>query len=86
MSVTVRAVQVADLMVQDRPGEAYVCARSLARPKVNLLAINAMPMGSDHTQLARFPENPRTLAGAVEKTGLTPAGPERAFIVPGVTD
>jgi hypothetical protein len=83
VSATVRAVEYFYLMVQDRPGEAYRLLSQLAAAEVNLLAFNAIPMGSDHTQLVLFPDNTDSLAGAVEKTGLALTGPEHAFIVQG---
>ena len=82
MSATVRAVEYFYLMVHDRR-EAYRLLSQLAAAEVSLLAFNAIPMGSDHTQLVLFPEDTGTLTVAVEKAGLALSGPERAFIVQG---
>jgi hypothetical protein len=83
VSATIRPVEYFYLMVKDRPGEAYRLLSQLAAFEVNLLAFNAIPMDSNHTQLVLFPEDTETLAVAVEKAGLALTGPERAFIVQG---
>lgn len=83
MSVTVRGVDYFYVVVKDRPGEAYRLLAALAAEEVNLLAFNAIPMSSEHTQLVLFPDSTEQLTDAAKKAGLILTGPERAFLVQG---
>jgi hypothetical protein len=81
MNVTVRGVDYFYVMVKDTPGEAYGLLSALAALEVNLLAFNAIPMGSEHTQLVLFPESSERLTSAAKQAGLLLTGPEHAFLV-----
>jgi hypothetical protein len=83
MDAKVRRISYFYCTVADRPGEAYGLLNQLAGERVNLLAFGCVPMGPENTQLTLFPESVEELARAAEKTGLTLAGPQHAFIVQG---
>jgi len=83
MALTIRRAAYYYTTVHDRPGEAYRLLSHLAAREVNLLAFNAVPMGTTHTQLVLFPENEQQLIEAAEKTGLVLTGPQHALLVQG---
>lgn len=83
MEPKVRRISYFYCTVADRPGEAYRMLSHLAGEKVNLLAFGCVPMGPEETQLTLFPESIEELARAAERTGMTIAGPQHAFLVQG---
>ncbi len=83
MALDIRRVQYFYTFVNDRPGEAYKILAQLSQGEVNLLAFNAVPMGTAHTQLVLFPESIEKLAGAAETIGLTLTGPHHAILIQG---
>jgi hypothetical protein len=60
---------------------AYDLLSVLAGLGVNLLAMNAVPLGPDSTQLTLFPEDPLILQNAAARAGLKLEGPHRALLV-----
>jgi len=60
---------------------AYDLLSVLAGLGVNLLAMNAVPIGPDSTQLTLFPEDPLILQSAAHKARLELEGPHRALLV-----
>ena len=58
MSASIVCADYYHAMVKDRPGAAYELLSQLAQTGVSLMAFNAIPMGSDHTQLGLFPRSP----------------------------
>ena len=69
--------------VRDKPGEAYHMLSAISGSGVSLMAFNAVPMGSDQTQLVLFPENPEALVRVAAKTGIVLSGPHQAFLIQG---
>ena len=83
MSFDIRRVNYFHVTVEDQPGEAYKLLSLLADLGVNQLAFTGVPMGSGHTQLTLFPEDPLKLASESEKAGLILDGPYPAFLAQG---
>ncbi|HSL16364.1 MAG TPA: hypothetical protein VLB51_00495 [Methylomirabilota bacterium] len=83
MSASIVCADYYHAMVKDRPGAAYELLSQLAETGVSLMAFNAIPMGSDHTQLVLFPVSPSRLAKAAEQAGISLSGPHHAIIVRG---
>jgi hypothetical protein len=68
---------------RDVPGEACRLLTRLAGEDVNLIAFNALPIGTAETQLIIYPLNTTWLADTARRTGLTLQGPRHAFLVQG---
>jgi hypothetical protein len=83
MSASIVCADYYHAMVKDRPGAAYELLSQLAQTGVSLMAFNAIPMGSDRTQLVLFPRSPSRLIKAAEKAGIDLTGPQHALIVRG---
>lgn len=83
MSASIVCADYFHAMVKDRPGAAYELLSQLAETGVSLMAFNAIPMGSDHTQLVLFPVSPSRLAKAAEQAGISLSGPHHALVVRG---
>jgi len=69
--------------VKDQPGEAYKLLSALADLGVNLLAFNAIPLGSAGAQVSLFPEDPTLLTSIAKKAGITLDGPNPALLIQG---
>ena len=69
--------------VKDQPGEAYKLLSALADLGVNLLAFNAVPLGSAGAQLSLFPEDSALLTTIAKKSGITLEGPNPALLIQG---
>ncbi|NWF89727.1 MAG: hypothetical protein HXY50_09740 [Ignavibacteriaceae bacterium] len=69
--------------VKDQPGEAYKVLTALAELGVNLLAFNAVPLGSSGAQFSLFPENTQLLMDIAEKAGISLQGPNPALLIQG---
>jgi len=69
--------------VKDQPGEAYKLLSALADLGVNLLAFNAVPLGSAGAQLSLFPDNPSLLTSIAKKAGIVIEGPNPALLIQG---
>jgi len=83
MAYTIRRVDYFYTTVQDKPGQAYELLNQLARLGVNLLGLNAIPMGPDATQLTLFPHDSNALTSAATRARIDLNGPHRAFLVQG---
>ena len=83
MATHVSRVQYFYCSVRDRPGEAYSLLTRLAASGVNLLAFNAIPLGSEQTQLMLFPEDATPLARLAENEGIQLDGPQHALLIRG---
>lgn len=83
MSSTIRRVDYFYTTVQDRPGVAYELLTQLATLGVNLLGLNAIPMGPDTTQLTLFPHDSHALTNAAQRARIELNGPHRALLVQG---
>lgn len=83
MSFEIQPVDYFYTTVQDQPGEAYKLLSILEERAINLLAFTAVPVGSNRTQLALFPEDPRQLLHEAKQTGLALEGPHQALMVQG---
>lgn len=83
MGFTVKRADYYYTTVNDRPAEAYALLTHLAGLGVNLVALTAVPMGPDSTQLTLFPEDPLRLLDAAKKAGLVLNGPHAALLVQG---
>jgi len=83
MSASIVCADYYHAMVKDRPGAAYELLAQLAQTGVSLMAFNAIPMGTDHTQLVLFPRSPSRLMKAAEEAGVELTGPQHALIVRG---
>lgn len=69
--------------VKDQPGEAYKLLSALADLGVNLLAFNAIPLGSAGAQLSLFPEDSSMLTTIAKKAGIVLEGPNPALLIQG---
>jgi hypothetical protein len=83
MALNIRRATYFYTTVKDRPGEAYKLLSQLAAKEVNLLAFNAVPMGTAHTQLVLFPDHEQALIELADKLGLVLLGPHHALLVHG---
>ena len=83
MAYTIRRVDYFYVTVQDQPGQAHDLLTQLARLGVNLLALTAIPMGPDTTQMALFPHDSNALTSAAERARIELNGPHRALLVQG---
>jgi hypothetical protein len=83
MAFHIRRVDYYYTTVDDHPGEAYQLLHRLAKLGVNLLAVNAMPVGVERTLMTLFPENSNKLIDAARGAGITMDGPHRALLVQG---
>jgi len=83
MTVQIQRVSYYQASVRDRPGEAYKLLAQLASSGVNLLAFNAIPVGTDFTQLVLFPEREDLFIEAAENSGIVLSGPEHALLCRG---
>ena len=83
MAHTIRRVDYFYTTVQDKPGQAYELLAQLAKLGVNLMALNAVPLGPDATQLTLFPHDSNVLTSAAQRAQITLDGPHRAFLVQG---
>ena len=63
--------------------EAYEVLDHLAKLGANFLAINAVPIGPQGTQLTLFPEDASMLQAIAKQTGINLVGPYSAVIVQG---
>jgi hypothetical protein len=83
MAARIRNCDYYYVMVRDRPGESYRLLSLLAEQGVDLLAFNAVPLGGESTQLALFPSDAALFVRAISSAGLSPVGPQRAFLITG---
>jgi hypothetical protein len=83
MAARIRSCDYYNVMVRDRPGEGYRLLSLLAEQGVDLLAFNAVPLGGGTTQLVLFPVDPGRFVKAISSAGLSPVGPQRAFLISG---
>jgi hypothetical protein len=63
--------------------DPYELLAQLANLGLNLLALTAVPLGPERTQLALFPEDAAKMVEAARKAGLVLDGPHRALLVHG---
>ena len=75
MSASIVCADYYHAMVKDRPGAAYELLAQLAQTGVSLMAFNAIPMGTNRTQLVLFPRSPSRLIKAAEDAGVELTGP-----------
>ena len=83
MALRIRRADYFRAQVEDRPGAAYQLLSHLAGAGVNMLAFNAIPLDSTHTQLILFPEDDADLAEAAEKASIPLDGPHCALLIQG---
>lgn len=83
MATRIRRANYYYTTVHDQPGEAYRVLSGLADSGVNLLALTAVPVGVDRTQLALFPEDSRQFEATAAKIGMEIDGPHPALLVQG---
>ena len=83
MGHTVRCIEYFHVTVKDLPGESWGVLAHLADAGVNLLAFNAVPVGSTVAQLTLFPEDPAPLVAFASRTGLRLSGQARALLIQG---
>jgi hypothetical protein len=82
MANEIRSVDYFYTTVEDQPGAGYRILSLLAEAGVDLLALTAVPVGPNRTQLALFPERPAELQ-RLRGSGLTLDGPHPALLVRG---
>jgi hypothetical protein len=82
MAFEIRSVDYFYTTVEDRPGAGYRLLSLLAEAGVDLLALNAVPVGPNRTQLALFPERPAELQ-RLQHDGMQLDGPHSALLVRG---
>ncbi len=83
MAVSVRRVEYFYAMVRGGPDQAYELLTQLAAQRVNLLALNTVPMGPESTQLTLFPDDPMALQNAARAARFALDGPHAAVLVQG---
>jgi hypothetical protein len=83
MQADIQRVSYFHATVRDRPGEAFKLLVQLAESGVNLLAVNAVPVGPEYTQLVIFPQREDLLVQAAQNAGIILTGPEHAFLCRG---
>jgi len=83
MAFKIRRIDYYFTTVVDQPGAAYELLSSLAGLGVSLLALTAVPIGPDNTQMTLFPEDAHRLTTAAQQAGLPLDGPHRALLVQG---
>ena len=83
MTAKIRRVDCYDATVKDVPGEGYRVLSMLESEGVNLLAFNAVPMGSDETRLTLFAEQVDKLPDVAKQAGMELGELQRAFLVQG---
>lgn len=83
MTTSARRIDYFHATVDGPPGEACHLLTDLAELGVDLLAFNAVPIGTDRTQFTIFPSEDAILESAAKKAGLNLDGPHRAFLVSG---
>jgi hypothetical protein len=79
-------IRVADyfyVTVTGHLGEGFEVLSALADAGVNLMAVNAVPLGPEAIQFAIFPERSGPLVQAASRLGLCLVGPQRAVLVQG---
>lgn len=86
MSTVVRRVQYYYAAVPGAPDEAFEILTKLAGSRVNLLALNTMPLGPDATQMTLFPEDASRLQAVARELGLALEGPHSAILVQGADE
>jgi hypothetical protein len=82
MAHEIRRVEYFYTTVEDRPGAGYRILSFLAGAGVDLLALTAIPVGPNRTQLTLFPERPAELQRLVS-SGLHLDGPHHALLIRG---
>jgi hypothetical protein len=83
MISSVKHVEFFSIVVPDKPGEARKLLEFLSEQTVNLLALNASPMGGGQSQIDFFPEDPELLRRAAADAGMALLGPKKAFLIQG---
>ena len=83
MGHKVSSIQYFYTTIKDLPGEALAVLSRLAAAGVNLLAFNAVPVGSTIAQLTLFPEDPEPLVDFAARNGLVLSDQGRALLVQG---
>jgi predicted amino acid-binding ACT domain protein len=83
MALKIRRIDYFYTTVRDQPGEGYHLFSQLADLGVDLLAVTAVPIGPEHTQLTMFPEDRQMMVAAAKNAGLTLDGPHSALLVQG---
>jgi hypothetical protein len=83
MAFSIRRVVYYYANVVDQPGESYRLLHALAQLGVNLLALVAVPIGPDRTQMTLFPEDKGKLTEAARNANLLLDGPHTAFLAQG---
>lgn len=80
---SIRKVEYFYTTVEDRPGEAYRVLAGLADSGIDLVAMNAIPVGASRTLLTLFPADPAQLRTVADRVGMRLEGPYAAFLVQG---
>jgi hypothetical protein len=68
---------------EDKPGVGADIGKRLTQEHVNLLALQAFPIGPGKIQVDFVPENPEQFSKAARKLGLSIGLPKTAFLVQG---
>ena len=83
MRYAARRLEYFNVTMNVRADEAYEVLDSLAKLGANFTAINAVPIGSQSTQLTLFPEDASMLQAIAKQAGIHLLGPYPAVIVQG---
>jgi hypothetical protein len=67
----------------DKPGIGADIGKRLTKENVNLLALQAFPVGAGKIQVDFVPENPELFGKAARKLGISIGPPKTAFLVQG---
>ena len=71
------------ITTEDKPGVGADIGKRLTKENVNLLALQAFPIGPGKVQVDFIPENPDQFIKAARKLGLSIGPPKTAFITQG---
>ena len=83
MAYTARSVEYFYTTINSKVDEAYDLLDTLAGLGVSFVAMTAIPIGPQSTQLTLFPENADRLQAVARQTGLVISGPHQAVLVQG---
>ncbi|PWT90530.1 MAG: hypothetical protein C5B54_06995 [Acidobacteria bacterium] len=83
MSYTAHRLEYFNVTMNTTADEAYEVLDNLAKLGANFLAINAVPVGPQSTQLTLFPQDSSMLQAIAKQAGLQLVGPYPAVIVQG---
>jgi hypothetical protein len=83
MTYRIQRVSYFYATIEDEPGAACAVLTPLAELGVNLVALNAVPLGPTRTQLSLFPQDDASMEKVAGDAGMKLDGPHPAILVQG---